>query len=188
MSLRDNRRGTPMTNEERLEQFLQELQQEFPTLKIYKKEDVWHQRWAGAALKIITFGGQRAYMSNYTTTLGARIYTPSNWEDYSAADRYIILRHERAHLRQFKRYGMLLMVLLYGFLPLPAGLSYFRMRFEREGYEESIRATKEIYGRAHVKTEGYERYILHQFTSGAYGWMWPFPSSVLAWVRACADE
>jgi hypothetical protein len=177
-----------MTHEERLEAFLQELQREFPTLIIKPKEEIWHQRLAGKLLKIITFGSQDAYMTNYTTTLGFRIYTPSGWSNYSSAERYIILRHERAHLRQFQRYGMLLMVLLYGFLPLPAGLSYFRMRFEREGYEESIRATKELFGVDYVKREEYQAYIVKQFTSGAYGWMWPFPKSVMSWVTDCINE
>jgi hypothetical protein len=178
-----------MTHEERLEAFLQELHQEFPTLQILPKEQSWHQKWAGSLLKLITFGAQSAYLTNYTTTLGAaRIYTPSDWIRYSATERYIILRHERAHLRQFKKYGLPLMVLLYGLLPLPAGLSYFRMRFEREGYEESIRASKEIYGRSYVQSESFQQWIVSHFTSGAYGWMWPFPRSVRAWVKACADE
>jgi hypothetical protein len=176
-------------SEQRLEAFLRELYQEFPALQILPKEQIWHQKTAGLLLKIITFGSQNAYLSNYTTTLGtSRIYTPSGWARYSAAQRYIILRHERAHLRQFRRYGFFLMLVLYGFLPLPAGLSYFRMRFEREGYEESIRASKEMYGAAHVQTEDFQNWIISQFTSGAYGWMWPFPKSVKKWVQAIADE
>lgn len=175
--------------EERLRLLLEELSSEFPRLKILPKSEVWHQRWIDVLLRALTFGAQKAFLTHYTTTLGtSRIYTPSDWESYSAAQRYTILRHERAHLRQFRRYGLPLMALLYVFLPFPFGVSYFRMLFEKEGYQETIRASKEVYGRDYVQRAEFQAWIVQQFTSGAYGWMWPFPKSVLRWVRATAEE
>src|SRR4051812_9068252 len=109
-----------MTPEERLRKLLQELTREFPALLILPKAEVWHQRWLDTLLRLLTLGGQREFLTHYTTTLGtSRIYTPSQWVGFSAAEQYTILRHERAHLRQFRRYGFPLMTLLYIVVPLP---------------------------------------------------------------------
>lgn len=174
---------------ERLARLLHELEQEFPGLRILPKREVWHQRWIARVLALLTLGGQRSYLTQYTTTIGSRrIYTPEGFERYSAAERFVILRHERVHLRQFRRYTVPLMAILYLLVPFPAGLAYFRQRFEREGYEETIRAAREVYGREHVLRDSFQEYIARQFTSGAYGWMWPFPGQVRRWVRAVAEE
>src|SRR4051812_49260008 len=37
---------------------------------VVKKSAYWHQRAAGMALLVVTFGGQRTYLSHYVTTLG----------------------------------------------------------------------------------------------------------------------
>src|SRR5262249_25388761 len=153
------------------------------------KDQVWHQRWLGRILAIITFGQQRRYLDSYTTTLGCRrIYVPRGWGQLSPQARYVILRHEREHLRQFRRYTFLGMAILYMLFPLPVGLSYFRYRFERAGYRETIRASREVFGREHVLDPTFQRGVVRQFTSGAYGWMWPFPRAVGRWVRAAAEE
>lgn len=180
----------PMSRgQELLAALLRELSAEFPALRILPKREVWHQRAIGILLWVLTLGSQRHYLSQYTTTLGAsRIYTPEHFDSLAPEDRYIILRHERVHLRQFRRYTVPLMAALYLLLPLPAGLAYFRQRFEREGYEETIRASREVYGRDYVRRPFFQAYIVRQFTSGAYGWMWPFPKQVRAWVRAVAEE
>lgn len=178
-----------MQDEVRLTRFLEELREEFPGLLILPKEEVWHQRFLDWLLKILTLGAQRHYLTRYTTTLGTRrIYVPTGWKEMSFASRYVVLRHEREHLRQFRRYTFVGMALLYIFLPLPVGLSYFRYRFERAGYEETIRAAREVYGRGYVTDPEFQEGIVRQFTTGAYGWMWPFSRQVRRWVRAVAEE
>jgi hypothetical protein len=49
---------------------------------------------------------------------------------------------------------------------------------------ESIRAAAEVYGRSHVESAGYRAAVVRQFTSGAYGWMWPFPRQLERWYDA----
>src|SRR5262249_3846735 len=42
-------------------------------VRVVKKRDHWHQRAAARALWLLTFGGQRTYLSHYVTTLGHTI-------------------------------------------------------------------------------------------------------------------
>ena len=58
------------------------------------------------------------------------------------------------------------------------------MRFEREAYEESIRSAARMFGRAQVEDAGYRAHVVLQFTSGSYGWMWPFRAAVERWYDA----
>jgi hypothetical protein len=53
------------------------------------------------------------------------------------------------------------------------------MRFERAAYEESIRVHHQLGGRA--ATDQLREHVIRQFTSGSYGWMWPFPRAVARW-------
>jgi hypothetical protein len=96
----------------------------------------------------------------------------------------VTLRHELIHLRQFRRYTLFGMAFLYLLVPLPLGLAWFRARFEWEAYRESIRAAAELHGRAHVEAPAFRERILGQFTSGAYGWMWPFRGQLERWYDA----
>jgi hypothetical protein len=82
------------------------------------------------ALKLLTLGGQRAYLTHYHTVIGDTLYLPARWDETSAADKMITLRHERVHLRQRRRYGLPLMSLLYLLFPLPLFLAYGRARIE----------------------------------------------------------
>jgi hypothetical protein len=146
-------------------------------LRILHKDECWHQRAIHHLLRAVTFGGQRRYLQDYVTTIGRTIYVPPDWERRSLADRYATLRHEAVHLRQFRRYGLIPMAIAYLLLPLPFGLAWCRMRLEREAYEETIRVHHQL-GTLDPHLRGH---ILRQFTSGAYGWMWPFPRAVANW-------
>ena len=165
-----------------------ELLVEFPKLKIIAKENDPLSRWIDRALRVITFGAQKAYMTSYATTLGYRIYTPSSWMDRDPRSRYVTLRHEAVHLRQFRRYTLIGASLFYALPILPFGLAYGRMHMEWEAYKESIIVSAELYGIQHVKSEMYRNYIVSQFTSGAYGWMWPFPKQMHRRVQDVIDE
>jgi hypothetical protein len=170
-----------MDMEQRYRSLLEDIGREFEGFRIVKKEESSLQRAIHAALAVVTLGAQRRYLRAYQTTIGNTVYVTPEWDSLPWAQRYIILRHERMHLRQFRRYTFLGMALLYLLLPLPLGLAWFRARFEKEGYEETIRATAEIYGIDHVKRAGFRDYVLSQFTSGAYGWMWPFRRGLDRW-------
>jgi hypothetical protein len=149
-------------------------------LRIFRKDQVWHQRAIHYLLIAATLGGQRRYLQEYVTTIGRTIYVTPDWDERPLGDRYATLRHEAVHLRQFRRYGLLPMALAYLLLPLPLGLAWCRMRLEREAYEETIRVHHEL----GTLDAGLRRHILGQFTSGAYGWMWPFPRAVARWYDA----
>jgi hypothetical protein len=173
-----------LAGEARYQALLDEIGTEFPRFRIVKKHESTFQRAIGAALTAVTFGGQRVYLTSYQTTIGFTVYVTPDWDTLPADQRYVTMRHERAHLRQFRRYTLVGMAFLYLLVPLPLGLAYCRARFEWEGYAESIRASAEVYGRAHVESAAFKENIVRQFTSGAYGWMWPFPRRVRAWIDA----
>ena len=171
-----------MTLESRYQALLDDIRKEFPGFRVVKKMDSRFQRMIGTALAVITFGGQNVYLTHYQTTIGQTVYVTPDWDDLPAAQRYITMRHELAHMRQFRRYTLPGMALLYLLVPLPLGLAWFRARFEWEGYAESIRATAEIYGRHAVEDPAFRANLIEQFTGPSYGWMWPFPRQVSRWV------
>jgi hypothetical protein len=65
------------------------------------------------------------------------------------------------------------------------GLAWCRMRLERAAYEESMRVRHALGGRPAV--EAMRAHVIAQFTSGSYGWMWPFPRAVARWFDRFAD-
>ncbi|MCU1280586.1 MAG: hypothetical protein JWM53_4132 [bacterium] len=148
------------------------------TVRIVPKADVWHQRAIHQLLRVVTLGAQSAYLDRYVTTLWHTVYVTDDWESRPIEERYATLRHELVHVRQFERWGVI-MAIAYLLLPLPLGLSYFRMRFEREAYEETLRVWHALGGRA--ACERRRAHIVAQFTSGSYGWMWPFPRAMERW-------
>jgi hypothetical protein len=174
--------------EARYQALLGQIRQEFPGFRLVKKSDSRFQRALGGALAVLTLGGQRVYLTRYQTTIGQTVYVTADWDDLPAAQRYVTMRHELAHLRQFRRYTLVGMALLYLLVPLPLGLAWCRARLEWEGYAETIRAAAEVHGRAHVESEAFREGIVRQFTSAAYGWMWPFPAQVRRWVEGVLKE
>jgi hypothetical protein len=167
--------------EARYDALVAEMRSEFPGFRIVKKSASPFQRAIHAALVIVTFGAQRRYLDGYQTTIGQTIYVTSDWDARSAVERYVTMRHERIHLRQFERYGLALMTFLYLLIPFPIGLAWFRARLEWEAYVESIHAQAEVHGRAAAAEPRFRARIVSQFTSGAYGWMWPFRRAVESW-------
>lgn len=109
---------------------------------------------------------------------------PDGWNAWQDTRKLAVLRHERVHMRQARQHGMLKFALLYLLVPLPIGLAWYRAQFEWEAYEESMRAVAELHGLAMLEDEKYKLSILSHFTTGAYGWMWPFPKQVGEWYEA----
>ena len=147
-------------------------------VRIAKKTAGFHDD-LDVLLRVITLGGQKGYLTDYVTTIGSTIYVPLDWDERTLADRYATLRHELVHVRQFRRYGLLVMAIAYLFLPLPMGLAWCRMRLEQEAYAESMRAAFEIGGAAAL--DELREHVIKQFVSAAYAWMWPFRDSVSRW-------
>jgi hypothetical protein len=166
---------------DRLDSLLDQMRAEFPGVKIIPKPESRLQRAIATLLKIVSFGQIRDYLDGYHTTVGRRIYVTGDWEQLSRNRRYLVLRHELVHVRQFRRYSLPLMAILYLLLPLPFGLAWFRAHFEKQAYAEEIRATAELYGAEHVRDASFRADIIGQFTGPAYGFMWPFRRALERW-------
>ena len=166
-----------------LDGLLAEIRAEFPAFRIVAKDGDRLSGLIDKALKLVTLGGQSQYLTHYHTVLGDTLYVPSGWEQTPPVRKMILLRHERVHLRQRRRYGGVLMALLYVLPLLPMGAAYGRARIEWEAYQETIRATAELEGIEAAKSPALRAHVVRQFTSAAYGWMWPFPSAVNKWYE-----
>lgn len=163
-----------MRAEDELIRVVNALRFEFPKVSITSKGDSWFMR---ALARLMPFN--KTFMTNFVTTIGNHIWVPDDWELTPAFVRACVLRHEMVHLRQQRRYGMVLYTFLYLFFPLPFVVAWGRAFLEREAYAETIRARAEYFGEKDVRAA--KDYVLHHFTSGEYGWMWPFRRSLERW-------
>jgi hypothetical protein len=170
--------------ESRYRALIAEISLEVPGFRVVKKSADRLQRLIAGTLRVVTFGAQTSYLTHYTTTIGRAVYVTDDWDGWSAERRYVVMRHERIHLRQFARYGLVGMAFLYLFVPLPAGLAWFRAHFEKEAYAETIRVAAEVWGIDAVKAPAHRKHVVDQFVSGNYGWMWPFRRAVERWYDA----
>jgi hypothetical protein len=161
--------------------FVEALRAEIPGFRIIRKDRSAMHRAIHYVLLAVTFGRMRTYLDSFQTTIGKTVYVTADWDDRSADDRYVTMRHEAIHLRQFRRLSLPVMAVLYVLVPLPMGLAYFRARFEKEAYAETIRAAAEVWGATYVRTHEHRKYVIDQFTGPAYGWMWPFRASLERW-------
>jgi hypothetical protein len=167
---------------------LDELKEEFPRFRLVPKSESRLSTLIDVALKVITFGGQNRYLTEYHTVIGDTLYLPSSWERSGAAARYILLRHERVHLRQKRRLGMVLMAFVYLVPFFPLGLAYGRARLEWEAYVETLRSTAQLHGVAAAADPQLRAHILERFTGPDYGWMWPFRGQVEGWYETALRE
>ena len=157
------------------------LRAEIPGFRIIRKDRSPLHRAIHHALVVVTFGRMRDYLESYQTTIGKTVYVTSDWDDWHPDRRYVTLRHEAVHLRQFRKLTLPVMAVLYVLLPLPLGLAYFRARFEMEAYAESIRAAAEVWGPSYPTATAYRAHVIDQFIGPSYGWMWPFRRAVERW-------
>jgi hypothetical protein len=164
------------------------IRQEFPGFRIVEKRTSPFSKLIHIALCVLTLGGQRAFMSQYHTVIGDTLYVPDAWAESADVDRAILLRHERVHLRQRRRYGFVGMALLYLIPFFPVGLAYGRARLEWEAYQETLCATAELLGLPAAQDPALRRKIVERFVGPAYGWMWPFRRQVERWYDATLEE
>jgi hypothetical protein len=163
------------------EKLVESLRAEFPGFRIVRKDRSRLHRAIHHALRVITFGQMTSYLGAFQTTIGSTVYVTADWDERDADQRYVTLRHEAVHLRQFRRFTLPGMAVLYLLLPLPMGLAWFRAYFEKAAYAESIRAAAEVWGPGYPRREEYRRYVIGQFLGATYGWMWPFRGALERW-------
>lgn len=166
--------------------FVAEMKAEFPSFEILPKRDSKLQRAIHVALAVVTFGGMRTYATQYHTVLFGKLWVPDSWEQMSDVDRYVLLRHERVHLRQRARMGDLVMGFVYLVPFFPLGLAYGRARIEWEAYTETIVATYETAGIERARA--LKNHIVGRFVGPDYGWMWPFRGTVERWFDQVIDD
>lgn len=157
--------------------FILALKKEFPKFRLVEKKNSLLMKVINIFLRVITFGKMNTFMSDFTTTIGYAVYTPTNWDTF---DRVGVLRHERIHMQQKERYGLWFSI-SYLFLWLPIGLAYFRMRYEQEAYEESMRYVSRKFGIEVIESEEYRKNTIKHFTSAEYFWTWLFKKSIEQW-------
>ena len=168
------------------ERLLADIVAEFPGFAIVPKRDSRLQKLIAGLLAIVTLGGQRHYLTRYHTVLFGKLYVPDAWEAMDDAARYVLLRHERVHLRQRQRMGDVTMAFVYLVPLLPIGLAWGRARIEWEAYVETIAATAELYGIDEARK--LEDDIVRRYVGPDYGWMWPFPATIRRWFRGAIDD
>lgn len=165
----------------RYDALVETLGAEFPRFRIVRKDRSRLHKAIHYALCALTLGQMTSYLDAFQTTIGCTVYVTPDWDDWDPDRRYVTLRHEAVHLRQFRTYGVPGMAVLYLLLPLPMGLAWFRTYFEKAAYAESIRAAALVWGPSYPRRAEYRRYVIAQFTGAAYGWMWPFRRALERW-------
>lgn len=158
-----------------------DIRQEFPDFHVVNKSSSVLMNVIDIVLKIITFWQMNEFMTSFITTMGSTVYTPVEWDVYEVTARMEILRHERVHMRQARKYGRVLFSLMYAGLPLPTVFAYWRKKFEQEAYEVSLAAMQEYYGDAMLQDEGVRSRMITHFTSAEYFWTWPWKRSIAEW-------
>ena len=156
-----------------------DIEREFPTFVMISKRDSLLMRAVGFFLLVLSFGKMKQFMTNFTTTIGDTVYTPTDWETFSPRSQTIILRHERVHMRQARKYTRFWFSFLYLFMFFPIGLAWYRAKFEMEAYTESLRAYRE-YG-IDITQPDIKASILMHFTTAEYLWMFPFKGYLEKW-------
>ncbi len=180
-----DRARSPLAKSETL---LREIREEFPSFRIVPKAGNAFSMAIDAALRLLTLGAQRHYMTRYHTVIADTLYVPEAWHSMDDVARVILLRHERVHLRQRRRYGFLPFATLYLVPFFPLGLAYWRARFEWEAYRETLRATAELRGLPALDDGALRQEIVRRFVSGDYGWMWPFSRTIERWFDRAVQE
>ncbi len=165
-----------------------EISSEFPAFRVVMKGD---SRLMGAIdlfMKVVTLWRMKAFLTDFITTVGYTVYVPAAiWGSPDPFGMLCTLRHERVHMRQRSKYGMALFTFLYLFFPLPGGLAYFRMKFEREAYTESLMAAAELGATPEVVLgDSWKSVVVGAFIGPSYFWAWPFKKTINAWYDATA--
>lgn len=171
-----------------VEELIREIRSEFPDFEIVQKQDSGLMKFLRVFLLIVTFGAMKNFMTDVITTLGNTVYVPAGWGSKPEIGRYEVLRHERVHMRQRRRYGRVLYSFLYIFPFFPLFLAYWRAKLEMEAYAETILVVAEYMGPDHVRTPEFRDRMASRFWTASYAWMWLHKPTVYRWVdKAIAD-
>ncbi len=160
-----------------------QIRKEFPKFKIVRKSTSTLMKAIDIFLKVITFGQMKRFMT-FVTTVGTTVYVFEEWSERSTTSRIIILRHERVHMRQRKKYGSFLFTFLYLFFPFPVFFAYYRRKFEMEAYEETMKSLVDLLpatSKRTLRSSTFKEAMVKHFTTAEYFWMWPFKGAISRW-------
>lgn len=157
-----------------LEGLIQELRREFRTFRLIPKERslVMRALYWGLAMPLWC----PRFMSDFTTVIITWVYMPERM--IGTPGSYSTLRHERVHMRDCLRTGVIPFALSY-VLFFPAVLT-LRSVWEMRAYEESMRVERELTGSV---SDAMVRHVAAVLTSSSYLWMYPFPSAARRWAE-----
>jgi hypothetical protein len=82
------------------------LRAEFPRFQIMRKDRSRLHKAIHHALRAVTLGRMTSYLGAFQTTIGRTVYVTPDWDDWEPDRRYVTLRHEAVHLRQFRSFGL----------------------------------------------------------------------------------
>jgi hypothetical protein len=164
-----------------IEGMLAEIIAEFPRFRLLRKSDSRLMSFIDGFLRSLTLGRQSRFLTEYHTVLGYTLFVAPTWESLDEVDKIVLLRHERVHLRQCRRFGLWGLTLLYLLPFFPVGLAYGRARLEWEAYSETIRALFELRGARVLSDSSLREHILRRFIGPDYAWMWPFRTTLDKW-------
>jgi len=171
-------------------------QKYFPDLQIKYKDQSWFMKLVGTLLFF-----NKAFMTNYTTTIGSQVYFPTeSFVKTRPVSAAVILLHELVHIKDAHKISKPLFGALYlspqifALLCLPLFLvswkialplvllfaspipSYFRMYFEKRAYLTSLYSIYRLSKKLNFKPllASQEKDFLSQFKGSFYYFMWPF--------------
>jgi hypothetical protein len=151
------------------------LQAEFPKFKLVEKE-------TSGLMKFLNFFAKLwmpTFLTNVTTVMGNTVYMPKALIGTDSG--YVILRHEAVHMRDFKKWWLLQPI---SYFILPAGPS-FKAVWEFRAYKETLRVWHELGWRT---DDAAIDWLVSQFTTRTYLWMWPFKASLTQRFKAERDR
>ncbi|MCL2050362.1 MAG: hypothetical protein FWG91_01325 [Lachnospiraceae bacterium] len=117
------------------------------------------------------------------TLIGQTIYLPTKWDLFSDSVKEIILLHEQAHMNQQKKYGWLT-YMVFTTLFFPMLFCPFRLYWEKEAWEETIRKKAVQCRSLLLEDEGFQWFVSQKslFYTVRSGWMWNNKEEVHAWL------
>ena len=135
-----------------------------PGFEVKYKSEAWHQRLIGFLLRIIN----NQYMTSYVTAMFGKIWLPSNAIYWTASTRYSIYRHEFIHLLDAKKWSFLMS---FSYLVLLPTVFTMRSFWELRGFVQNMITEYEQTGDITGATLDW---IVSQFVTSKYFWMYPF--------------
>ena len=168
-----------MTPEQELEALLASVAAQ--GVKIVRKDQSKFWKLLAVLVKIVTFGKNSTFGTQFTTTIGKTIAVTPDYDSWTVQNKLETITHEMVHVGQYKRYSVPVMALLYFLVFIPFGLAYFRYRFEREAYLTEFKYT---IGKGWGTKEELIDFGVQELSGSDYGWAWVFKGSIRKWFEA----